>query len=963
MVTSMGSRLRENPDKLFEVFVEVAKPEGDQDPFIVEKFPPEYDNEEVLKTIPKFVYPCQMECSIVEHFTFTMTDLESMFSFGFCRYASGTQTCLCIISFLPWFEVFYKLLNMLAEVTNRSENNSAIPLLKAMYHQDIPMPNVPVTIVAQQDMFSFTATDPNQLPSIPNSRNLTEYYNAVDMHNMMIVFASMLNERRVVFTSKKLSRLTACIHAAEALLYPMHWQHLLIPVLPANLIDYLSAPMPYVIGVHTSLICKIRNMELGDAVIVDTDKNVVKTEYDDLEDLPEEVVSYLKKNLKNERLKASMQNSGDAISKIFLEALVRLIGGYREALKFSIGEPITFMPEVFVTTRPPSMRPFLENMLHLQIFQQFINGRLDILNCGQGFTDLFEKMAILHTDKLNTQSRYKEWLGNMKKQQKKFSKGGKVVWSDFKEKAPIMMTTAVQSVKTHGKKAVTGIKTRFHEINESGKHSSKMPTPSTSTKTFNRQQRPATIVGSKLEMSRPPRPPPPGGKVARSQSSRMIPQSTKYSTINITTEDLSRFESFDDNCLPDEYQRVSVNLMTDPDIQSALHRSASDNNLNPKTVWIADSDSSSSTDHSGNVTPGVSSTSIPYLGITDTGSTEHMTEQLINVSKTMEESDLPPAILPRQPLQNLLAHDLTAPLRPPKPRTKEKELIKFDSTESESDMFDPLKQKVVDLQQRQPQASGLERGLSNRGSVISRSPAFRKPQEETPKRATYRPDHESSPETNFDEQSTSSFDPLAGFDKRLYPGFPPAAQATDDKMFKHDNDSLLHDWTLGHLAGSRTSPVTVPPPRPSPPLHCGKISPVPSGTLPMDLATRPVPKPRNSIGNKFESVPMFQNPNQSNFQTRGGPSPQLGTSSQTSSSDPFGALLQPSFHSSNMGGGSKLAPEPTGQVRQKSDPFEDLMGLTLNPPVSKPQPSDSHRSTSAKSSTFYAPKPKWQTFD
>ena len=37
-------------------------------------------------------------------------------------------------------------------------------------------------------------------------------------------------------------------------------------------------------------------------------------------------VSYLKKNLKNERLKASMQNSGDAISKIFLEALVRLIG-------------------------------------------------------------------------------------------------------------------------------------------------------------------------------------------------------------------------------------------------------------------------------------------------------------------------------------------------------------------------------------------------------------------------------------------------------------------------------------------------------------------------------------------------------------------------------------------------------------------------------------------------------------
>jgi hypothetical protein len=80
-------------------------------------------------------------------------------------------------------------------------------------------------------------------------RNLTEFYCAVDAHNMMIIFASMLYERRIIFTSKKLYRLSACVQSANAVIYPMNWQHIFIPVLPMALMDYLLAPMPYLIGV------------------------------------------------------------------------------------------------------------------------------------------------------------------------------------------------------------------------------------------------------------------------------------------------------------------------------------------------------------------------------------------------------------------------------------------------------------------------------------------------------------------------------------------------------------------------------------------------------------------------------------------------------------------------------------------------------------------------------------------
>ncbi|XP_050411528.1 DENN domain-containing protein 1A isoform X2 [Patella vulgata] len=507
----MGSRLRESPGKLFEVFMEVAKPNGEiEEPFILQQYPEYYKDQEVLKSSPKFAYPCEIDCGAVDHFTFVFTDIDGKFKFGFCRHTPGAPTTLCIVSCLPWFEIFYKLLNMIAEILNRSEMNCAIPLLEATYNHEIPMPKVPVTIVAQQEMLSFSGPDPAQLPSIPASRNLTEYYNAIDTNNMMIIFAHLLNERRVLFTSKKLSRLTSCIHAASALLYPMCWQHLFIPLLPAhgNLIEYVSAPMPYLIGVHSSLLPKVMKMEIGDAVIVDADNNTVHTTHTDFQDIPEDVAAFLKKCLRPEKLKNSMMESGDAISKAFLQALVRLIGGYRDALRFRHGEPITFDPDLFVVSRSQSMQRFLENMLQLQIFQQFINGRLDMLNTGYGFSDTFEQMSMLYADKLNTQSRYKEWQNQMKKQGKKLQKGGKDMWSDLKEKAAPMMTTAVQSVKSHSKKAYSDIKARINEMNERGQSPKNSPSSIPPMGRDINRSRPTTIVGPEISKQRVRRDPP-----------------------------------------------------------------------------------------------------------------------------------------------------------------------------------------------------------------------------------------------------------------------------------------------------------------------------------------------------------------------------------------------------------------------------------------------------------------------
>merc|ERR1719472_472148 len=99
---------------------------------------------------------------------------------------------------------------------------------------------------------------------------------------MIGMFASMLHERRIIVTSSRLSRLSACVQAANTLIYPMFWQHIFIPVLPHHLMDYLSAPMPFLIGVPDPLMKRIRRAELGEVVILDADNNKVETPFDDL---------------------------------------------------------------------------------------------------------------------------------------------------------------------------------------------------------------------------------------------------------------------------------------------------------------------------------------------------------------------------------------------------------------------------------------------------------------------------------------------------------------------------------------------------------------------------------------------------------------------------------------------------------------------------------------------------------
>ncbi|XP_044782264.1 DENN domain-containing protein 1A isoform X7 [Bubalus bubalis] len=526
----MGSRIKQNPETTFEVYVEVAYPRtgGTLSEEVGEK-PKEQQwdrevrcsgshikcfKEEEAVMVSDVAESQILRCrgnsrrttvtsltvsQVGQNFTFVLTDIDSKQRFGFCRLSSGAKSCFCILSYLPWFEVFYKLLNILADYTTKGQESQWNELLETLYKLPIPDPGVSVHLSVHS---YFTVPDTRELPSIPENRNLTEYFVAVDVNNMLHLYASMLYERRILIICSKLSTLTACIHGSAAMLYPMFWQHVYIPVLPPHLLDYCCAPMPYLIGIHLSLMEKVRSMALDDVVILNVDTNTLETPFDDLQSLPNDVISSLKS-----RLKKVSTTTGDGVARAFLKAQAAFFGSYRNALKIEPEEPITFCEEAFVSHyRSGAMRQFLQNATQLQLFKQFIDGRLDLLNSGEGFSDVFEE-EINMSEYAGSDKLYHQWLSTVRK-------GSGAILNTVKTKANPAMKTVYKFAKDHAKMGIKEVKNRLKQkdITENGcaptteeQLPKTAPSPLVEAKDpkFREDRRPITVHFGQV---RPPRP-------------------------------------------------------------------------------------------------------------------------------------------------------------------------------------------------------------------------------------------------------------------------------------------------------------------------------------------------------------------------------------------------------------------------------------------------------------------------
>ncbi|WOG94214.1 hypothetical protein DCAR_0313507 [Daucus carota subsp. sativus] len=96
------------------------------------------------------------------------------------------------------------------------------------------------------------------------------------LEHVLTFFAGALLEKQIVFVCSNLGILSASVLSIIPLLRPYQWQSLLMPVLPNDMLDFLDAPVPYIVGVKNKT-TEVQS-KLTNALIVDVNKNQVKSQ-------------------------------------------------------------------------------------------------------------------------------------------------------------------------------------------------------------------------------------------------------------------------------------------------------------------------------------------------------------------------------------------------------------------------------------------------------------------------------------------------------------------------------------------------------------------------------------------------------------------------------------------------------------------------------------------------------------
>uniref|UniRef100_A0A5F9D9Z1 DENN domain containing 2B n=1 Tax=Oryctolagus cuniculus TaxID=9986 RepID=A0A5F9D9Z1_RABIT len=328
--------------------------------------------EERLKAIPQFCFPDAKDWLPVseyssETFSFVLTGEDGSRRFGYCR----------------------RLL-VLDEVERRRGISAALvyPFMRSLMESPFPAPGKTIKVKtflpgAGNEVLELRRPMDSRLEHV----DFECLFTCLSVRQLIRIFASLLLERRVIFVADKLSTLSSCSHAVVALLYPFSWQHTFIPVLPASMIDIVCCPTPFLVGLLSSSLPKLKELPVEEALMVNLGSDRFIRQMDDEDTLlPRKLQAALEQALerKNELISQDSDSDSDdecntlngLVSEVFIRFFVETVGHYSLFLTQSEKGERAFQREAFrKSVASKSIRRFLEVFMESQMFAGFIQDR------------------------------------------------------------------------------------------------------------------------------------------------------------------------------------------------------------------------------------------------------------------------------------------------------------------------------------------------------------------------------------------------------------------------------------------------------------------------------------------------------------------------------------------------------------------------------------------------------------
>uniref|UniRef100_A0A672JHP7 UDENN domain-containing protein n=1 Tax=Salarias fasciatus TaxID=181472 RepID=A0A672JHP7_SALFA len=395
--------------ELFEYFVVVSlkkKPsKNSYSPEVTYQFPKlerptkqMREAEQRLKAIPQFCFPDAKDWSPVseyssETFSFMLTGEDGSRRFGYCRRLLPTgkgprlPEVYCVISRLGCFDLFSTILD---EVERRRGVSAALvyPFMRSLMESPFPAPG---KIIKVKTFLPGAGNEVIELRRPTDSRlehvDFDSLFRCLSVRQVIRVFASLLLERRVIFVADKLSTLSSCMLAVVALLYPFSWQHTFIPVLPASMLDIVCCPTPFLVGLLSSSLPKLKELPIEEALMVDlgTDRFIRQMD-DEASLLPRKLQAALEQALeqRNDIINQDSDSESDEeynslnslVSEAFIRFFLETMGHYSLFITQNERGERIFQREAFrKSVASKSIRRFLGVFMESQMFAGFIQDR------------------------------------------------------------------------------------------------------------------------------------------------------------------------------------------------------------------------------------------------------------------------------------------------------------------------------------------------------------------------------------------------------------------------------------------------------------------------------------------------------------------------------------------------------------------------------------------------------------
>ncbi|KAG8438671.1 hypothetical protein GDO86_005020 [Hymenochirus boettgeri] len=173
-------------------------------------------------------------------------------SYDVTRDTLYVSKCICLITPLPFMQSCKKFLTQLYKAVT-SRQPPPLPLESyihnILYEVPLPPPGRSLKFYGVYESIICQRPGPNEVPLLDYP--LRETLELLGLENLVQLFTCVLLEMQILLYSQDYQRLMTVAEGITSLLFPFQWQHVYVPILPASLLHFLDAPVPYLMGLQS----------------------------------------------------------------------------------------------------------------------------------------------------------------------------------------------------------------------------------------------------------------------------------------------------------------------------------------------------------------------------------------------------------------------------------------------------------------------------------------------------------------------------------------------------------------------------------------------------------------------------------------------------------------------------------------------------------------------------------------